>query len=250
MKWFRFYDEALDDPKVQRLSATMFRHWVNLLCLANRNPNRGTLPPLSDIAFGLRVNERKAQQIVDELVAVGLIDQREHETYEPHGWRGRQRTSDNVAERVAKHRSRNNDETLQETRSKQNGNVTETPSRARATETETETETEKTSADAPEPDPPPGVSTLPANGPAQQIVKAFCESVGIDKPASYSKAVGQAQQLAQAGVKPEDIPDAVAWCREQKWLKTGFDLGSILANADKWRAARRAASTSARRLVV
>src|SRR5690606_27356182 len=126
MKWFRFYDEALDDPKVQRLSATMFRHWVNILCLANREPNRGYLPPLEDVAFGLRVNERKAQQVIDTLVEAGLLTKNPDSTVEPHGWKQRQRVSDNVAERVAKHRARNADVTLQETDSDNESSVTET----------------------------------------------------------------------------------------------------------------------------
>lgn len=142
MKWFRFYDEALDDPKVQRLSATMFRHWVNILCLANREPNRGYLPPLEDVAFGLRVNERKAQQIIDTLVGAGLLTKNPDSTVEPHGWKQRQRVSDNVAERVAKHRARNADVTLQETDSDNESNVTETFPHARATDTETDTETD------------------------------------------------------------------------------------------------------------
>lgn len=120
----------------------MFRHWVNILCLANREPNRGYLPPLEDVAFGLRVNERKAQQIIDTLVQAGLLTKNPDSTVEPHGWKQRQRVSDNVAERVAKHRARNADVTLQETDSDNESNVTETFPHARATETETETETD------------------------------------------------------------------------------------------------------------
>jgi hypothetical protein len=89
---------------------------------------------------------------------------------------------------------------------------------------------------------------LPGNGPAQQIVKTYCDEVGIPKPANYAKTVGQAQHLADAGVRPEDIPAAVAWCRSQKWLDGSFDLGTILSQADKWRAAQR--MTRVKRLVV
>ena len=138
MKWFRFYDEALDDPKVQRLTPVMFRHWVNLLCIASRSPERGTLPDVADLAFGLRVSQGQARSIVRQLVAANLID-REGETFQMHGWANRQRVTDNVAERVAKHRSRNRDETLQEGESNVTGNVTgnatETLPRVRATET-------------------------------------------------------------------------------------------------------------------
>ena len=42
-RWFRFYNEALDDPKVQKLPPALFKSWVNLLCLTARHD--GTLPP-------------------------------------------------------------------------------------------------------------------------------------------------------------------------------------------------------------
>lgn len=140
MKWFRFYDEVLDDPKAQRLSPVLFRHWVNLLCLASRSATRGDLPPMSDIAFALRVNEAKARAIVSDLVSAGLIDQ--GDTLQMHNWSGRQRVSDNVADRVSQHRSRNKPVTLQDptgvTLPIPSDDVTVTVPHVRATDTETE----------------------------------------------------------------------------------------------------------------
>jgi hypothetical protein len=43
MAWWRAYDESADDPKLQRLSADLFRALFNLVCLASRNG--GVLPP-------------------------------------------------------------------------------------------------------------------------------------------------------------------------------------------------------------
>lgn len=78
---------------------------------------------------------------------------------------------------------------------------------------------------------------LPSNGPAQQVVKAFCAAVGIDRPASYPKAVGQAQQVVKAGVGPDDIPGIVAWLyRDPFWSQRGIDIGTVLSQIDKWRA--------------
>jgi len=31
-RWFRFYAESVNDPKVQRLPAHLFKTWVNILC--------------------------------------------------------------------------------------------------------------------------------------------------------------------------------------------------------------------------
>lgn len=74
MQWFRFYSTALDDPKVQRLTGDLFKAWVNLLCLANDAEERGTLPELSDIAFRLRLDEMKAEDIVRGLIRAGLLE--------------------------------------------------------------------------------------------------------------------------------------------------------------------------------
>lgn len=239
MRWFRFYDEVLDDPKCQRLSAQMFRNWINVLCLANREPNRGTVPPIEDVAFGMRVSVGKSERILLDLVSAELLDAMPDGTFQPHGWDTRQRVSDDVSKRVSKYRAANNDEPLQETLLKQKRNVTETVPHARATEAETETETEKeTGAEAPRPLKPKPKQPRPIHGPAQAIISAYCDAVGIDQPTSWDKAGGQAKTLVNAGVTAEDIPGAVEWCRSQGWLRDGFDLGTIVSQADKWRAAK------------
>lgn len=121
MEWFRFYDSVLDDPKVQRLPAELFKTWVNLLCLANRGAPRGTLPDaLEDIAFALRLSEEAAAKALTELQARGLFDDWPVGAM-PHNWNGRQFHSDDSNARVALHRQRkatalyNKEETLQET---------------------------------------------------------------------------------------------------------------------------------------
>lgn len=106
-RWFRFYNEVLDDPKVQRLSPTLFRAWVNLLCLASASD--GKLPSIDDIAFKLRVSVQDAQQHIDELILAGLLDPTT-DGLVPHNWRARQFVSDSSTERVRKHR-RNKTET-------------------------------------------------------------------------------------------------------------------------------------------
>jgi len=73
---------------------------------------------------------------------------------------------------------------------------------------------------------------LPEHGPAQQIVAEYCRVAGIDRPASYRKSVGQAEQIAKAGVVAKDIPALYAFVAE--WAN-GADLGTMLAQIDKWR---------------
>jgi hypothetical protein len=103
-RWFRFYAEVVNDAKVQRLSPTLFKTWVNLLCLASSQP-RGRLPTIDDIAFQLRLSVQDAGQQLDELILAGLIDIGPDGVRQPHNWETRQFVSDTSTERVRKHRA-------------------------------------------------------------------------------------------------------------------------------------------------
>lgn len=101
-RWFRFYDEALNDPKVQRLAPHLFKAWVNLLCLASKNG--GKIPSDDDVAFQLRVSVQDAAQHIDELILAGLVDIEANGCRVPHNWSERQYASDSSAERTRKYR--------------------------------------------------------------------------------------------------------------------------------------------------
>lgn len=107
-RWFRFYDEALNDPKVQRLDGETFKAWINLLCLASQNG--GKLPTETDIAFALRIDLNAAVTVVERLLNGGLIDRLNGGAngyhYAPHGWTQRQYKSDTSSERVKRYRER------------------------------------------------------------------------------------------------------------------------------------------------
>lgn len=103
VKWWRCYDELLDDPKVQHLPATLFKRYINLLCLANRGTPRGTLPDVQGIAFALRISAHAAEGTISALRQAGLLDDEEGRLV-PHGWRRRQPESDDSAGRVDRYR--------------------------------------------------------------------------------------------------------------------------------------------------
>jgi hypothetical protein len=105
VKWFRFYDEALDDPKVQNLGAAQFKHWVNLLCLASKQDDRGAIPDVRTVAFRLRLKPGEAAVTLSRLAEAGLLDAGEDGSYRVHSWAKRQPRSDDVAPRVARHRA-------------------------------------------------------------------------------------------------------------------------------------------------
>mgnify|MGYP001281204222 CR=1 FL=1 len=106
-RWFRFYDEVLDDPKVQRLSDALYRRWTDLLCIASRN--EGRIPGDFDaLAFVIRQPVAKVRAAIDALVSAGLLDKL-GDDYTPHGWASRQYASDSSAERMRRHRQKKRD---------------------------------------------------------------------------------------------------------------------------------------------
>lgn len=135
-RWFRYYDDALNDPKVQALRPDLFKAWVNLLCVASRNG--GAIPSLGEASFGLRLPDSRAAVVVTELARAKLLDKVEGGYFAPHNWSGRQFKSDKSNDRVAAFRERQKQQ-----RSDVTSNVTETANET-PPETDTESETEKT----------------------------------------------------------------------------------------------------------
>ncbi len=123
-RWFRFYDDALNDPKILKLSDKSYRIWTQLLCAASKNDGR--LPLFEDLAIMLRMKPEKLQPELEKLITAGLID---HDDIgmRPHNWNARQFKSDVSTERVKRFRN------AQHT-------VSETPP---DTDTDTDTEAEK-----------------------------------------------------------------------------------------------------------
>ncbi len=103
MAWFRLHESALDNPKVQKLPDRMFKHWINILCVASRYA--GVLPSYSDIAFALRLSESDVSKIISALVSAKLID-KVGVKFRPHEWDKHQYKSDLSTERVKRFRKR------------------------------------------------------------------------------------------------------------------------------------------------
>lgn len=126
MKWFRFYSDALNNPKVQRLPGDLYKTWVNLLCLANEQDERGTLPKtVEDIAWALRMDVDTLRNHIHTLQGQRLLDWDEAaQRYVPHDWHERQKPSDDVTARVQKHRESNKEgETLHVTTMQRSSNA-------------------------------------------------------------------------------------------------------------------------------
>jgi hypothetical protein len=155
-RWFRFYAEAMRNPKVMRLSDKDFRLWVELLAVASENA--GSIPCLDDLKVMLKRRLGHLSTSVERLISVGLIDAL-GDGYEPHNWSKFQYKSDTSNERVTKHRAKRN--------------VTVTPP-----ETDTETELPLANANGPVIDPEKvmfdaGVSLLKEAGKSELAARSW-----------------------------------------------------------------------------
>ena len=134
-RWFRYYDGALDDPKVQRLPPELFKAWVNLLCVASRNGGCNVTCN-ADLAFQLRCSEIDAVKWVRELIELGLLDGNVGE-FKPHNWDVRQHVSDQSNQRVREFREKKRNEKCNVTHAV-TPSVTVTPPEQSRTDTDTE----------------------------------------------------------------------------------------------------------------
>jgi hypothetical protein len=103
-RWWRAYDEAVDDPKLQQLTSELFKAWFNICCITSQNG--GILPSLSSVAFKLRVKLEKARAILEDLKVAGLLDDDGNGNLAPHNWSKRQYRSDVSTDRVKRFRER------------------------------------------------------------------------------------------------------------------------------------------------
>lgn len=113
-RWFRFYDDAINDPKILKLPEASRWHWTALLCIASKH--EGFLPATDDVALMLRVKPAIAATIITAMKQAGLLDL-EDGKYTPHNWSGRQYKSDTSTDRVKRFRNgkRNVTEAVTET---------------------------------------------------------------------------------------------------------------------------------------
>lgn len=229
MDWFRFYHGALDDPKVQRLPPVLFKHWVNVLCLASLGTPRGRLPGIEAVAFRLRLTPPKTEEVIGELVSAGLVDRDIAGGFSIHNWSGRQRASDDVAERQRRHRGNatsNGDVTLQEP-------LHVTPkSLSRATEqNRTDTETEQSTP----PTPPPATEAAAVPPECESSFSLFCELRTIDgaamPAATRGKYLGELRRLV-AKYGADDVAGCMRWL--ESWREVPWKPETVGKEIEEW----------------
>lgn len=173
--WFRFYSEALQSRKAQKLKPSMFKHWVNLLCLANIQEDRGRLPSIADIAFAFRTTDDAAHDLIEEFVTLGFVDG-EGDGFVMHEWDDWQKDSDarsSEGRRKADVSPQNRRTIAAESPHIRGGIAAESPPRGRGEvevdkEKEGEVEVDRDAINAPDLSPVPSsskITTLPTSAP-------------------------------------------------------------------------------------
>lgn len=235
MPWFRMYSEARNDRKLNTLTNDEFRVWFNLMCLAGDGAERGVVVYESEDLLGIEVAELDSEILnntLNQLVRLKIINWVDGRIEFVH-WNERQRDKPSdapEATRARKQKSRIAAK-LSVTGCDDDGvtPVSREVTRSHAIDKKRREEIRVDSA-SPESD---SAKPLPQSGPAQQIVAEWCRVAGLEQPANYSKAVGQAKALVAIGVQPSDIESLYAVAAGNKG---SADLTWMIAAVDRWRA--------------
>lgn len=209
-RWWRAYDEAVDDPKLQKLPAELFRAWFNICCITSQNG--GVLPDIETIAFKLRCKPSKAEQLIESLKGAGLIDVTD-EGSAPHNWKARQFKSDNNdptnAERQARYRDKQRN-------GKSNGVTTVTITDPETEQIQNRTESRARARDE-HPDFEEWYRAYPrheARGGAEKAYRTARKSI----EASILLAGAERAAKRYAGSDPKFIPLPATWLNQKRWL--------------------------------
>lgn len=103
--WFRLYYEALDDPKIGRLTDSQFRVWVSVLMVQCAAGTDDGWTGLTVTGVGWRMR-RECEADLRALESAGLVGIDEDGIVFVPAWSTRQFKSDNSTERVKRYRER------------------------------------------------------------------------------------------------------------------------------------------------
>jgi len=118
MKWFRMYNDILDDHKIAKMSPKTFKLFTFFLAFSSECDSNGIIiENITDLSWRFRVTPKTLKTAIKELIDLDVISMVSEEITILN-WNKRQFSSDDVAERVKRHRDKK--ETLR-------GTLRETP---------------------------------------------------------------------------------------------------------------------------
>ncbi len=230
MRWFRVYSELLDDPKQAAMSDRTFRIFILLLCIACEQDKDGRVElSEKEIAWRMRMDIRSVRSSLADLRELGIISPIDHGEIAKRSprdrpnslgevfsnWQKRQFRSDDVSERVKRHRERKETEketfheTLQET-------LVVTPP-------DTDTENNYKKRDLPPPSSSSNGGTPPADGIAPDLI-SFSRTFHKHQQARHPNLVKTVTEK-----KVKDGANAVL-----RLTRQGYDLESMIKPALRW----------------
>lgn len=205
--WFRFYVEAVADPKLRQLSPAHRWLWVAVLAAARQSPIPGTLmisehqvmneSMLSDFAAMRRNDARAGLRLLDEIGVIAW--DADLGTWRVPQWSTRQFESDEANVRSRRHRSKQ----------RANDAACNVASMGDATPPETETETETED-----------IASVTPTVKRDELFDALAEACGVDVSQVTRSARGALNRaladLREVGATPDEIK-ARAKQHRRKW---------------------------------
>jgi hypothetical protein len=70
--WIKLWLEMLDDPKIGTLPDWAYRRWIECLLVAREYDRCGLLPPVSTLAWRLRLSEEKVREALRAFAQIGV----------------------------------------------------------------------------------------------------------------------------------------------------------------------------------
>lgn len=226
MRWFRLYDEILDDPKMAELSDFQFRCFVNLMSMASQSEMRGELTDNRErIAWRLRIKKNVLSMAVDRLIELRILAS-ENGKLRFINWDKRQFKSDDVTARVKRFR-----------------NVSVTPP-----DTDTETDTDNTT-------PPPPKGERAARGGFDKFWSAYPRKKSKGQAEKAFNALKPSEQLLSAilaGIERaktseqwrkdggQFVPYPATWIRARGWEDEETEAVEEESSIERWKRRRMA----------
>ena len=74
MTWIKLHTDIIDDEKVNKMNAKLFKNFIFLLCYAKELDQNGALnAPISDMSWRLRIKETELNITIEQLVELNII---------------------------------------------------------------------------------------------------------------------------------------------------------------------------------
>src|SRR3989337_441533 len=71
--WIKLYVEILDDPKIGTLPVSLKWRFVELLLVAAESDENGILPPVTQLAWRLRIDKNELVESLHALNKIGVV---------------------------------------------------------------------------------------------------------------------------------------------------------------------------------